>query len=103
MKNVGPDYLKGEVSFDLFKSMIKTPKLSNKQITNLVDYGEEHPESDNETLLIDGIKNVTESISVDLSASEMKRLEKYAKNNEIKSRGEAAANLIIDGLDQSGD
>ena len=32
MKNVGPDYLRGEVSLELFTQVIRNPKLKEKQI-----------------------------------------------------------------------
>ena len=88
---------------DLCKK-IQANKLSKKQQQNLEDYGDQNPGADNDTLLDDGIKNVTETIQVDLSSSDNKRLEKYAKNNpELKSKSEAAISLIIAGLDSSGD
>jgi len=93
---------KGNDVLDLARK-IQENQLSNKQTENLVEYGEENPETSNEILLTEGIKNVVESVSLDLTASNMKRLERYAENNEFKSKGEAAANLILEGLDQVGD
>jgi ParB family transcriptional regulator, chromosome partitioning protein len=93
---------KGDDVLDLAKQMAQN-QLTQKEVTNIVDYGSENPDTDNETLITDGIKNVTESIPVDLGASDMKRLERYADNNELKSKSAAAAQLVLDGLDQSGD
>jgi len=93
---------KGNNVLDLAKK-IQDNMFTHKQITNLVEFGMENTDADNETLITDGIKNVTESISIDLSASDMKRLDNYIKNNEFKSKGQALASLILDSLDQTGD
>lgn len=92
----------GNDVLNLAKQML-ADKLSNKEITNVVDYGDEHPGASNETLLSEGVKNTTESITVDLQASDMKRLERYARNNNHSSKAKAAVELIINSLDQSGD
>lgn len=82
---------------------IQENQLSQKEVNNIVDYSDENPEANNDTLISDGTKSVTESIPVDLSASDVKRLVRYADNNEFKTKGAAAARLILEGLDQSGD
>ena len=83
--------------------LIQENKLSDKEQQNMVDFGINNPKSDNETLLEDGIKNTRETINIDLSSSNAKRLEKYAQDNEHKSKSFAAAQLVLEGLDQSGD
>ena len=87
----------------IVRRKIQENQLTKKQADNLVEFGESNPETANEILLTEGIKNVVESISLDFTASNMKRLEKYVENNEFKSKGEAAANLVLEGLDQVGD
>jgi len=78
-------------------------KLVDREQINLVEFAEQNPDVDNETLITDGIQNVIEPIKVDLASSDAKRLERFAENNDFKTKGEAAARLIVDGLDQSGD
>lgn len=92
----------GDDVLDLARK-IQQNQLTQKEVNNIVEYGEENPDADNETLLTDGTKNVTESIPIDLSASDIKRLERYQNNNEFKTKGAAAARLVLEGLDQSGD
>ena len=96
------DEVHGKDVLDLAKK-IQEHQLSERQITNIVDYSDENKEANNETLIKDGIKDVTEPITIDLGASDLKRLERYADNNEFKSKKVAAAKLVLDGLDQSGD
>lgn len=93
---------KGDDVLDLAKRM-QLNKISDVAANNIIEFGEENPDADNETLMTDGIKKSYESLSIDLNSSEMKRLESFAKVNAFKSKGEAAASLILDGLDQSGD
>ena len=93
---------KGDDVLDLAKKMQEF-KLSKKQQKNMVEYGKENPQTENSTLVSEGTKNVTEPITVDLAASENKRLERFQKNNEFSSKSDAAASLIIQGLDSSGD
>lgn len=94
---------KGNDVLDLAKK-IQENQLTESQKENLVDYGQQNPDTNNEKLLTDGIKNVVESIRLDLSASNMKRLERYTDNDdELKTKGDAAAKLVVEGLDQSGD
>ena len=87
---------------DLAK-LIQQNKLNKKQQNNLVDYGKENPDTNNDTLIADGIKNITESINIDLQSSDIKRLERYTENNSYKTKSDAASQLILEGLDQSGD
>ena len=87
---------------DLAK-LIQQNKLNKKQQNNLVDYGKENPDTNNDTLIADGIKNITESIHIDLQSSDIKRLERYTENNSYKTKSDAASQLILEGLDQSGD
>jgi len=94
---------KGNDVLELAKK-IQDNQLTEPQKDNLVDFGEQNPDANNETLITDGIKNVVESIRLDLSASNMKRLERYTNNDEeLKTKGAAAARLVVEGLDQSGD
>jgi ParB/RepB/Spo0J family partition protein len=93
---------KGDDVLDLAKKMQEF-KLSKKQQKNMVDYGIANPQTTNSTLVSEGTKNVSEPITIDLAASENKRLERFQKNNEFSSKSEAAASLIIQGLDSSGD
>ncbi len=92
---------KGNDVLDLAKQIFQT-SITDKQLDNMVDYGEQNPDADNKKLLSDGIKNTKEQLNVDLQSSDMKRLKRYAKNNN-KSKSSAAANFIIDGLDEYGD
>lgn len=91
----------GNDVLDLAKKIFEH-KLKDKQIKSLVNYGKENPGSDNTTLLNDGIINTMEQVTVDLQSSDMKRLTKYAENND-QNKASAAANLILEGLEQSGD
>ena len=93
---------KGDDVLDLAKKMQQF-KLTKKQQKNMVEYGQSNPETENSVLVNEGTKNVSEPVTVDLSASENKRLERFQKNNEFGTKAEAAASLIIQGLDSSGD
>lgn len=92
----------GQDVLELARS-IQSNKLTGKQKTNLKDFGENNSGADNETLLKDGIENTSETISIDLSSSDSKRLKKYADNNDHKTPGAAAAQLVLEGLEQSGE
>ncbi len=91
----------GDDVLDLAKQ-ISQNHLTDKQIDNMVSYGEENSNVDNKELLKDGIVNTREQIIVDLQSSDMNRLKKYAENNN-KSKTSAATDLILDGLKDSGD
>ena len=91
----------GNDVLDLARQIHKN-KLTEKQINNMQEYGETNPDATNNELMVDGIVNTSEQLTIDLQSSDMERLDKYAKNND-QSRSSAAANLILDGLKEYGD
>ncbi len=93
---------KGDDVLDLAKRILEN-QLTNKEQLNVIDFGQNNPDSTNDELLTDGIKNTTETINIDLQSSDMKRLERYARNNNHRTTSEAATELILDSLNQSGD
>ena len=73
------------------------------QAKNMADYSAENPEATNEEIIKDGPISTQETVAFDLSSSENKRLERYRKNNNLTSKGAAARDLVLDGLDQAGE
>lgn len=93
---------KGNDVLDLAK-LLQSHKLSVPEVERIVDFGKENPDADNQTLITEGIKKTSEILNIDISSSNAKRLDRYAKNNDFATKNQAAASLILDGLDQSGD
>ena len=90
----GPDVL------DLAKKMSSLTKTQRRNVANTGQ--ETDGETDNGTLIDEGVKRTTEGLKVDLDSSEMQRLSTYSEGKN-KTKGEAAAELIVQGLDASGD
>ena len=90
----GPDVL------DLAKKMTSLTKTQRRNVANTGQ--ETDGETDNDTLIDEGVKRTTEGLKVDLDSSEMQRLASYSEGKN-KTKGEAAAELIVQGLDASGD
>lgn len=96
------DESKGNEILQLSKLMMQN-KLTKEEKTNVAAYGQEHPEeSDNQVILDEGRKKLIEQIIVNLMSHEMNRLVKYADSQKT-TKGEAARDLILDGLDDRGE
>ena len=91
---------KGSAVLDLAKKMTSLTKTQRRNVANTGQ--ETDGETDNDTLIGEGIKRTTEGLKVDLDSSEMQRLASYSEGKN-KTKGEAAAELIVQGLDASGD
>jgi ParB/RepB/Spo0J family partition protein len=78
-------------------------KLTNPQKQGAVAFGESNPDATNDEIIQGAQDNSIDSIQVDLASSDIKRLERYAENNDVESRKVAAANLILDGLTDAGE
>ena len=94
------DESEGERVLDLAKKMTSLTKTQRRNVANTGQ--ETDGETDNETLIDEGVKRTTEGLKVDLDSSEMQRLATYS-DGKNKTKGEAAAELIVQGLDASGD
>ena len=91
---------KGSDVLDLAKKMTSLTKTQRKNVANTGQ--ETDGETDNDTLIDEGVNRTTEGLKVDLDSSEMQRLATYS-DGKNKTKGEAAAELIVQGLDASGD
>ena len=92
----------GDDVLDLAKKMDQHG-IKEGQAKNMADYSAENPEATNEEIIKDGPISTQETVAFDLSSSENKRLERYRKNNNLTSKGAAARDLVLDGLDQAGE
>ena len=95
----------GEDVLDLAKKMesMGDQAPSNTETQNMSDYSYDNPEADNEELLEEGVKSTEEVIKINFSNSEGRRLASYQKKNSLTSKGAAARDLVLDGLDRVGD
>ena len=96
------DESKGADVLDLAKKMIGA-SLTNKQKVGAVDYGAQNADASNDDIIQGAVDNSVVTISVDLTSSNAKRLDRYAENNDAGSRNVAAANLILEGLTEAGE
>jgi len=96
------DESKGADVLDLAKKMIGA-SLTNKQKVGAVDYGAQNADASNDDIIQGAVDNSVVTISVDLTSSNTKRLDRYAENNDAGSRNVAAANLILEGLTEAGE
>ena len=96
------DESKGADVLDLAKKMIGA-SLTNKQKVGAVDYGAQNADASNDDIIQGAVDNSVVTISVDLTSSNTKRLDRYAENNDASSRNVAAANLILEGLTEAGE
>ena len=96
------DESKGADVLDLAKKMIGA-SLTNKQKVGAVDYGAQNADASNDDIIQGAVDNSVVTISVDLTSSNTKRLDRYAENNDAGSRNVTAANLILEGLTEAGE
>ena len=96
------DESEGDDVLELAKLMMGN-KLTVSQLGGTEEFGTSNPDASNGEIIQGGIDNSTSQISVDITSSDIKRLERYAENNEIASKNVAAALLIVDGLTEAGE
>jgi len=96
------DESKGADVLDLAKKMMGAT-LTNKQKVGAVDFGSNNPDASNEDIIQGAVDNTVVTVTVDLTSSNNKRLERYTESNDLSSKNIAAANLILDGLTEAGE
>lgn len=96
------DESKGADVLDLAKKMMGAT-LTNKQKVGAVDFGSNNPDASNEDIIQGAVDNTVVTVTVDLTSSNNKRLERYTESNDLPSKNIAAANLILDGLTEAGE
>ena len=96
------DESKGTDVLDLAKKMMGAT-LTNKQKVGAVDFGSNNPDASNEDIIQGAVDNTVVTVTVDLTSSNNKRLERYTESNDLSSKNIAAANLILDGLTEAGE
>ena len=80
--------------------IMQANKLSKKQQFATLKFGELNPDATNEEIMQGGIDNSTVTFLVDLTASDNRRLERYAENNGLSLEA-ASLKLIADALDET--
>ena len=93
------DESKGEDVLNLAKKMTEH-KLTMSQLRASEEFGKLNPDATNEEIIQGGIDNTKVSISVDLTSSDNRRLERYAENNGLSFEA-ARLKLIVDTLDET--